>query len=565
MSLLLALRALRRETDTPPRDGGPPDKPEAPGRTGVAAWATAPGAVISILGLGAIVIAVLTTRILMAVQPIDVLVSKVTPDDAFYYFQAAHNIVRGEGPSLDGLNDANGFHALWMALLLPLAPFGRDTLVHGALVLGVAMDVASVFALWWALGGLTKNATIRLVAVAAYALNPAIAFGAVNGLESSVSVLSLIILFGLLLRAKDFAPEGPAYWALVGYASGIAVLARTDNGMFVVPILLFLALRSRSLRPPLLAGAIASLITLPWFAWNVAAFGTPLQVSGEATYVLSHIEPLDTRTAWETVQHGAGLTKTAFLDSIPDLYFFSKPVLGVVVGGLTGLTALAARRSGEARAIAKRHAPLLATLTIGLLALVVAHAGIRWHTREWYFLPAVPLSVLWLAYALEVTFAWLGDVRLPSLKIRYATVIPLVVLAAIVAPQVTRGLDWWDDGRYYWCGDTLRAAQWLRDETPEGTRVAGFNVGVLSYYAERPTTNLDGVMNPNALDALDKRELLAYVDGLAVDFVVDFNSYIFLFYEPLWGGPVNTRLEQEQSFQAPAFALFGTYQIYHFR
>ena len=539
MSVFLALRARWRQTNTE--------------------------ALISILGLGAILIGVLATRIPMAVQPIDVLVSKVTPDDAYYYFQAAHNIVRGDGPSLDGLNDANGFQPLWLALLLPLALFGRDTLVHGALVLGVAMDVASVFALWWALGGLTKNVTIRLVAVAAYALNPAIAFGAVNGLESSLSVLSLIALFGLLLRAKDFGPDRPAYWALVGCAAGIAVLARTDNGIFVVPILLFLALRSRSLRPPLVAGAVASLITIPWFVWNIVAFGTPLQVSGEATYILAHIDPLDTRTAWEAVQHGAGLTKTAFLDSIPNLYFFSKPVLGVVVAGLIAVTALAARRSSEARAIAKRHAPLLATLTIGLLALIVAHAGVRWHTREWYFLSAVPLSMLWLAYALEVTFAWLGDMRSPSLNIRYATILPIVVLAAIVAPQVERGIDWWDDGRYYWQPDTLRAARWLRNETPEETRVAGFNVGVLAYYSERPTTNLDGVMNPDALDALNERELLAYVEGLGVDFVVDYNSYIFLFFEPLWGGPVITRLEQEQSFEASAFALFGTYQIYHFR
>lgn len=145
MSVFLALRARRRQTNTE--------------------------AVISILGLGAILIGVLATRIPMAVQPSDVLVSKVTPDDAYCYFQAAHNIVRGDGLSHEGLDDANGFHPLWLAMLLPLALFGRDTLVHGALPLGVALDVASVLVLWWALGGLTKNATIRLVAGAAYALN----------------------------------------------------------------------------------------------------------------------------------------------------------------------------------------------------------------------------------------------------------------------------------------------------------------------------------------------------------------------------------------------------------
>jgi hypothetical protein len=42
-------------------------------------------------------------------------------DDAYYYFDVASHLVHGRGLSTDGIHTTNGFHPLWMVMLLPFA------------------------------------------------------------------------------------------------------------------------------------------------------------------------------------------------------------------------------------------------------------------------------------------------------------------------------------------------------------------------------------------------------------------------------------------------------------
>src|ERR1700753_2703072 len=46
------------------------------------------------------------------------------PDDTFYYFAIARNPARGLPPSIDGVNPTNGFHPLWMLVLVALFRVG---------------------------------------------------------------------------------------------------------------------------------------------------------------------------------------------------------------------------------------------------------------------------------------------------------------------------------------------------------------------------------------------------------------------------------------------------------
>ncbi len=41
-------------------------------------------------------------------------------DDAFYYFGVAHNIAAGHGSTFNGLDPTNGYHPLWLGLLVPV-------------------------------------------------------------------------------------------------------------------------------------------------------------------------------------------------------------------------------------------------------------------------------------------------------------------------------------------------------------------------------------------------------------------------------------------------------------
>ncbi|HEY2882771.1 MAG TPA: hypothetical protein VGJ15_10065, partial [Pirellulales bacterium] len=45
----------------------------------------------------------------------------LTVDDSYYYLKTAANAQAGYGFSFDRINPTNGFHPLWMGLLVPLA------------------------------------------------------------------------------------------------------------------------------------------------------------------------------------------------------------------------------------------------------------------------------------------------------------------------------------------------------------------------------------------------------------------------------------------------------------
>jgi hypothetical protein len=51
------------------------------------------------------------------------------PDDAFYYFKIAENVTRGYFFSFDTVTETNGFHPLWLFVIVPIISlFGKSLL-----------------------------------------------------------------------------------------------------------------------------------------------------------------------------------------------------------------------------------------------------------------------------------------------------------------------------------------------------------------------------------------------------------------------------------------------------
>src|SRR6185436_2667256 len=73
----------------------------------------------------------------------------VLADDAYYYFVIARNLAHGLGSTFDGIVPTNGYHPLWMLVLVPLAALTIGAgvspwvFVHLALSLCALLDVAS--------------------------------------------------------------------------------------------------------------------------------------------------------------------------------------------------------------------------------------------------------------------------------------------------------------------------------------------------------------------------------------------------------------------------------------
>ncbi|MBM4043131.1 MAG: hypothetical protein FJ290_31970, partial [Planctomycetes bacterium] len=100
----------------------------------------APGLV---LGVGLLV------RVLFLAAASEHALVRVVPDDAYYYFKVARNVVAGQGATFDGIHPTNGYHPLWMGMLVPVAGVVKDPLlfVRVALGLGVALSLLSAILL----------------------------------------------------------------------------------------------------------------------------------------------------------------------------------------------------------------------------------------------------------------------------------------------------------------------------------------------------------------------------------------------------------------------------------
>ena len=83
--------------------------------------------------------------------------------------------------------------------------------------------------------------------------------------------------------------------------------------------------------------------------------------------------------------------------------------------------------------------------------------------------------------------------------------------------------------------EMLEAGLWLRSHTDKNERVGAFNSGIISYLSDRPTVNLDGVMNNEALEAIRRKQLLAFMRRSHVRYLADFEPIMLSLYAPFLG------------------------------
>ena len=98
---------------------------------------------------------------------------------------------------------------------------------------------------------------------------------------------------------------------------------------------------------------------------------------------------------------------------------------------------------------------------------------------------------------------------------------------------------------------------------PPDAVVASFNSGLQAYYGERATVNLDGVVNWDAIKAMDERRLMAYARSRGATHLVDYQAYIFNTFYPFFEEGFQSQLlpVTELSPQFPPYGAVGVYEI----
>jgi hypothetical protein len=457
-------------------------------------------------------------------------------DDSFYYLQVARHVARGLGSTFDGVEPTNGYHPLWMWLLIPVQAVTRgapEASLRAALLLSGLLGLSSLWMLyrilrarageWAAVTGLLLFAWPRIFGLTT------------NLLESGITLLLFLSVAWVLGRGST-APcmvdrGGTVPWArarvpvvLLGVLLGAVCLARLD--MVFLPAAFGLIglhaawgqrfpwddeaapVRSRSGVLAATAGvlAVAGAMVVPYLAWNLVRFG--------------HLQPV------------SGFVKSTFPHPRPHLEYLGMYKEFSLLLGLGLVFLVASLRRGAS--VGLRILGLFGLAAALHMAWTVLFMG--WGVDRWYFVLCVPAGLLGIPWLVEEAMARLSrapalpevgrpssGARPPSRAQRVArvTLVAGGIVAAVGVQAVSYSARF---GRHL--DATREVALWARDHLSADAVFGMSDAGVFAFFSERVTVNLDGLINNYRYqEALRDGRFREYLASRRVGFIYDQFAY----------------------------------------
>jgi hypothetical protein len=282
------------------------------------------------------------------------------------------------------------------------------------------------------------------------------------------------------------------------------------------------------------AGAAMVSVLIPWIVWNIAQFGTLVQVSARS----HHLHAVTNRVAAESdrvaqtmrlsfsLARGL-LTQLAARAALPVPVIVLLLVAGVAVfvAWVAGLI-----RDPRTRLEIERMARLLDAPVLYAIGFLLATFVVLGHIRSWYI--AGPLVVGALLVAVPAHFGW-GDplVSRPTRVLSRVILIAVLLAHTPLAASYTLGIVLSARTPFTW----RQAAAWVGEHTKPGDRVASFNSGSFGYLSPRTVVNLDGVVNNPGMRALEEHRLLEFLREWDIRYVLDDPHYVAK-YRGAYGG-----------------------------
>ncbi len=484
--------------------------------------------------------AVVTIQLFLISRPLDFLLVNLLPDDAFYYFEIARTIASGQGSTFDGLTPTNGYHPLWMLVLVPIFTFFGTTVgalepIRAALALAIICNVVTAITLYRILAFVATERTSRLIGLGLFLFNPFFLYESLNGLETALALM-LTTLFLLSALRLPVAPT-PRSLLSLGLLGGLMVLSRIDLVFYLATMLAWLLMRG-GFRQATLVGVVAAGLVVPFFVWNFVNFGMVLTSASGANTLVNRVL-IEQDHGWSVGQaikatvYNLHLQANELMRHTGSLELAYALLGASLLAVLLGMWRVPVRRTDISPA---------QVFGVGFLLLFIANVGIRWTARTWYFVSFGILIALLGAALVELVL------RSGALSKAAKGAVGSGFLLLVCFLFFT---SWHQDlrERIPKQREMYAAAEWFNEQVPDTTRIGVFNAGIIGYFARAQVINLDGLVNTDAYRAMQERSLWAYIRESNIQYLSDFDVYFNYRYRSFFGDA------QYRTYFAPVAAI----------
>lgn len=417
---------------------------------------------------------VLTAGWMIFFQSLEKAVAFTAMDDGLYYPRLAQNIITRGLCTYDGVTITNGFHPLWLLVLLPVY-----SLIHDPWLALRSVYVVILVAQLASFGLLVFIARYKQMTAAGLAAAVFILFLNIRSftiffsfLESPLILLTLLGYLAFCLHAAVRRFENPKYAFIAGLLAGFCFLSRLDS--FLLPVAYGIVLLIRFLRDRqwlqffLSAGTAAAgclLLAIPYLLWNRILFGHLQTVS--AWQKTASFSPV---ASWKLI---SGWCLSQFIPRVQYILGLNRVPPGLLLGGMLLVGALFAgyllTGTRRRRLIQKLSFCPEFPLFVGLhILFIVLAAPQEAAASAWYWVPEITLAALMAGAALP-------ECRWRQIPIGMLLLVFLAGLQLWIYPSLVKRktMSW----------AKLEVARFLRENTPLSERGAMFDSGIVSYFS----------------------------------------------------------------------------------
>ncbi len=445
-------------------------------------------------------------------------------DDAFYYYKIAWNIVHGNGICFTPGIPTNGFHPLWLLMLLPIyaiVPKNELNLpIHIASTITAVAITIAIYIIYRLLRERYPKAPAWLVALilGVFAINPNILYHQMCGMETGFSLLPFAVAIYThhkLIQGGENYGKNFRWWV----AANIVLLwLRIDFAIIVWLLNIHLLWRWRSKRLiPYLVLINASV--LPWVLWCKLRFGHWVPISGLAfNYARNNFFFWKYGKSISTYLHM--WKRELKLALFPALFRSFGGIIGLL--GMIVLCVLWLKRSLKRLSFDDILNFYLLPFIVGIIVYgIILHWLVRLLVRDYYYVPVHIVTILVIAETLL------------TLKERKKKIIAGCVIVVMLIASI-----------HLFATHTIRDCSIRhRDVTvinklphlPTNSIIGAFNAGRLGYYVHFVVINLDGAVNPQAFKAITEHRLWSYIINQGITILADSPYPIWERFRPFMG------------------------------